>query len=146
VLIRGAVSNRERDEEEPPLFLDSAVALSEIRNGGDVGVQIELGSDGPTPDALDAARGILAEHAGPGHLIVVWRNGGTEATKLKSKTVKVAPRDELLMALRETLGAERVTLHRDERPLVTVQREQFPRRGGRGGGGGGSGYTPPSEE
>lgn len=146
VLIRGAVSNRERDEEEPPLFLDSAVALSEIRNGGDVGVQIEIGSDGPAPDALAAAKEILAEHAGPGHLVVVWRNGGTEATRLKSRTVKVAPRDELLMALRETLGAERVTLHRDERPLVSVQREQFPRRGGRGGGGGGGGgYTPPEE-
>jgi DNA polymerase III subunit alpha len=148
VLIRGAVSNRERDEEEPPLFLDSAVALSEIRNGGDVGVMIEIGSDGPAPDALDAAKTILAEHAGPGHLVVVWRNGGTEATRLKSKTVKVAPRDELLMALRDTLGAERVSLHRDERPLVTAQREErFPRRGGRGGGGGGGGggYTPPEE-
>ena len=145
VLIRGAVSNRERDEEEPPLFLDSAVALSEIRNGGDVGVMIEIGSDGPAPDALDAAKTILAEHAGPGHLVVVWRNGGTEATRLKSKTVKVAPRDELLIALRDTLGAERVSLHRDERPLVTAQREErFPRRG-RGGGGGGGGYTPPEE-
>ncbi|HYR06897.1 MAG TPA: DNA polymerase III subunit alpha [Longimicrobium sp.] len=144
VLIRGAVSNRERDEEEPPPFLDSAVSLSEIRNGGDVGVMIEIGSDGPAPDALEAAKGILAEHEGPGHLVVVWRNGGTETTKLKSKTVKVAPRDELLMALRDTLGAERVSLHRDERPLVTVQREErFPRRGK--GGGGGGGYTPPEE-
>jgi len=146
VLIRGAVSNRERDEEEPPLFLDSAVALSEIRNGGDVGVQIEIGSDGPAPDALQAARAILAEHAGPGHLVVVWRNGGTEQTRLKSKTVKVAPRDELLMALRDTLGAERVSLHRDDRPLVTQQREErFPRRNRGGGGGGGGGYTPPEE-
>ncbi|HEV3048844.1 MAG TPA: hypothetical protein VGX50_00965, partial [Longimicrobium sp.] len=137
VLIRGTVSNRERDEEEPPLFLDSAVALSEIRNGGDVGVQIEIGSDGPGPGALAAAKAILAEHAGPGQLVVVWRNGGTEQTKLKSKTVKVAPRDELLMALRDALGAERVSLHREERPLVMVQREErFPRRN-RGGGGGG---------
>jgi DNA polymerase-3 subunit alpha len=145
VLIRGTVSNRERDEEEPPLFLDSAVALSEIRNGGDVGVMIEIGSEGPSADALAAAKAILAEHAGPGQLVVVWRNGGTEQTKLKSKSVKVAPRDELLMALRDTLGAERVSLHREERPLVMVQREErFPRRGGRGGGGGG-GYTPPEE-
>ena len=142
VVIRGAVSNRERDEEDPPVFLDSAVPLSEIRNGGDVGVQIEIGSDGPAADALDAARRILAEHAGPGPLVVVWRNGGTEATKLKSKTVKVAPRDELLVALRETLGPERVSLHREERPLVTVQREErFPRRGGGGGGGGGGGFS-----
>jgi hypothetical protein len=58
--------------------------------------------------------------------------------------VKVAPRDELLIALRDTLGAERVSLHREDRPLVRVQREErFPRRGG--GGGGGGGYTPPEE-
>ena len=50
-----------------------------------------------------------------------------------------APRDELLTALRETLGPERVSLHRDPPPLVTVQREErFPRRN-RGGGGYGGG-------
>jgi DNA polymerase-3 subunit alpha len=140
VVIRGAVSNRDRDEEDPPVFLDGAVALADIRNGGDVGVQIEIGSDGPSPEALASAKRILAEHEGPGALVVVWRNGGTELTKLKSKTVKVAPRDELLMALRDALGPERVSLHRDERPLVTVQREErFPRRGSGGGGGGGGG-------
>jgi DNA polymerase III subunit alpha len=138
VVIRGAVSNRDRDEEDPPVFLDSAAPLSEIRNGGDVGVQIEIGSDGPAADALDAARRILAEHAGAGPLVVVWRNGGTESTRLKSRTVKVAPRDELLVALREALGPERVSLHRDPPALGSVQREErFPRRGGGGGGGGG---------
>jgi DNA polymerase III subunit alpha len=138
VLIRGAVSNRERDEEDPPVFLDSAVSLSEIRGTGDVGVQIEIGSDGPAADALAAAKRILAQHEGPGQLVVVWRNGGTEQTRLKSRTMRVAPRDELLTALREALGPERVSLHRDAPPLVTIQREErFPRRGGGGGGGGG---------
>ncbi|HEX6041673.1 MAG TPA: hypothetical protein VFZ20_26735, partial [Longimicrobium sp.] len=138
VVIRGAVSNRDRDEEDPPVFLDGAVSLANVRNTGDVGVQIEIGSDGPSPEALAMAKRILAEHEGPGQLVVVWRNGGTEQTRLKSKTVKVMPRDELMMALRDTLGPERVSLHRDERPLVTVQREErFPRRGGGGGGGGG---------
>jgi len=137
VLIRGAVSNRERDEEDPPVFLDSALPLSEIRNAGDVGVQIEIGSDGPAPDALESAKRILAQHEGPGALVVVWRNGGTEQSRLKSKTVRVAPRDELLAALREALGPERVSLHRDAPPLVTSQREErFARRGGGGGGGG----------
>jgi len=141
VLLRGAVSNRERDDEDPPVFLDGAVPLDDIRSGGDVGVQIEIGSDGPSPEALAAAKRILAEHEGPGALVVVWRNGGTEQTKLKSKTVKVMPREELLVALRETLGPERVSLHREDRPLVVVQREErFPRRGG-GGGGGGGGFS-----
>jgi DNA polymerase III subunit alpha len=137
VLIRGAVSGRERDEDDPPVFLDGALRLEELRAGGDVGVQIELGSDGPAPAAVEAAKALLAEHAGPGPLVVVWRNGGSEETRLASRTLKVAPRDELLSALRELLGDERVRLHRDPPPVVSVAREErWGRRGGGGGGGG----------
>ena len=136
VLVRGAVSNRERDEEDPPLFLDGAVPLAEVRAGPDVGVQIEIGSDGPAPDAFAAAKEILARHAGAGPVVVVWRNGGTEATQLRSKTVKVTPRDELLEALREALGPERVRLHRDPPPAGAQREERYARRGRSGGGGG----------
>ncbi|MBB4637237.1 DNA polymerase III subunit alpha [Longimicrobium terrae] len=139
VVIRGAVSNRERDEEEPPMFLDSAIPLAQIRESGDVGVQIELASAGVAPEALAAAKSALAEHAGAGPLFVVWKNGGEgDAPRLRSRTLRVAPRDELLMALREALGDERVSLHRDAPAVVAQQREErFPRRGGGGGGGGG---------
>ncbi|HEY7769529.1 DNA polymerase III subunit alpha [Longimicrobium sp.] len=138
VVIRGAVSNRERDEEDPPLFLDSAVALGDIRESGDVGVQIELASAGMDPAAVAATRDILAKHAGAGALFVVWKNGGGEgeAPRLRSRAVRVAPRDELLMELREALGDDRVRLHRDAAAVVAIQREErFPRRGGGGGGG-----------
>ncbi|HEY0021598.1 MAG TPA: DNA polymerase III subunit alpha [Longimicrobium sp.] len=138
VVIRGAVSNRERDEEDPPLFLDSAVALGDIRESGDVGVQIELASAGMDPGAVAATRDILAKYAGAGALFVVWKNGGGEgeAPRLKSRSVRVAPRDELLMELREALGDDRVRLHRDAAAVVAIQREErFPRRGGGGGGG-----------
>ncbi|HWK89850.1 MAG TPA: hypothetical protein VNP72_07635, partial [Longimicrobium sp.] len=115
VLIRGAVSNRERDEEDPPMFLDSAVPLGDLRESGEVGVQIELGSHGLSPEAVEAAQAVLARYVGPGPLVVVWRNGGAEtdgAPRLRSRTVKVAPRDELLVELREALGEERVRLAR----------------------------------
>ena len=138
VVIRGAVSNRERDEEDPPLFLDSAVALGDIRESGDVGVQIELASAGMDPGAVAATKDILAKHAGAGALFVVWKNGGGEgeAPRLRSRSVRVAPRDELLMELREALGDDRVRLHRDAPAVVAIQREErFPRRGGSGGGG-----------
>jgi DNA polymerase III subunit alpha len=46
VLIRGGVSGRERDEEDPPIFLDGVVPLDAVREGGEIGVCIELGSDG----------------------------------------------------------------------------------------------------
>jgi DNA polymerase-3 subunit alpha len=134
VLVRGAVSGRERDEEDPPLFLDSAVALEEVRAAADVGVAIELGSAGPEPAALERAKALLAEHAGEGPLLVTWTNGGAEQTRLRSKSLKVAPRDELLAALREVLGDERVRLHREPPPVVSTAREE--RWGRRGGGGG----------
>jgi DNA polymerase-3 subunit alpha len=138
VVIRGAVSNRERDEEDPPLFLDSAVPLGDIRESGDVGVQIELASAGMDPGAVAATKDILAKYAGAGALFVVWKNGGGEgeAPRLRSRSVRVAPRDELLMELREALGDDRVRLHRDAAAVVAIQREErFPRRGGGGGGG-----------
>ncbi|HEX2184396.1 MAG TPA: hypothetical protein VHN78_02680, partial [Chloroflexota bacterium] len=122
VVIRGAVSSRERDEEDPPLFLDSAVPLEQVRESGEVGVCIELGSGGPDPAAIESAKAALAEHAGEGPVIVLWKNGGGEgeAPRLRSKTLKVAPRDELLLALREALGDERVRLHRDPPALGPV--------------------------
>jgi DNA polymerase-3 subunit alpha len=140
VVIRGAVSGRERDEEDPPVFLDGAVPLDGVRGGADVGVSIDLGSDGPAPDRLEAVKTALAEHAGEGPLLVVWTNGGTEETRLRSKSLKVTPRPELLAALREALGDHRVRLHRDPPPVVSTAREErWARRGGGGGGGNGNG-------
>ena len=124
VVIRGAVSSRERDEEDPPVFLDGATPLSAVRESGEVGVVIELGSAGPATDAIEEAKRLLAEHAGPGPLIVSWKNGGDgEAARLRSRSLKVAPRDELLSALRAALGDDRVRLHRDPPPQAPPREE-----------------------
>ncbi|HEX2203693.1 MAG TPA: DNA polymerase III subunit alpha [Longimicrobium sp.] len=142
VVIRGAVSSRERDEEDPPMFLDAAVRLDDVRTGGEVGVVIELGSAGTEPAAVERAKAILAEHAGAGPVFVLWKNGGgdADAPRLKSKSLKVAPRDELLMALREALGDDRVRLHRDPPPMAPPREEpawkQRKARAGAGAGGG----------
>jgi len=125
VVIRGAVSNRERDDEDPPMFLDSAIPLERVRESGEVSVVLEIGSGGPDAAALEAAKAAMARHAGDGSVIVVWKNGGGEgeAPRLKSKTLKVAPRDELLTALREALGDDRVRLHRDPPPMAPPREE-----------------------
>jgi DNA polymerase-3 subunit alpha len=130
VVIRGAVSGRERDEEEPPLFLDAAFPLEGVRESGEVGVVIELAAGSPAPEAIGAARAVLAEHAGEGPLYVTWKNGGGEGEgpRLRSRTLKVAPRDALLSALRETLGDERVRLHRDPPALGSTARPDEPWR------------------
>jgi DNA polymerase-3 subunit alpha len=126
VVIRGAVSNRERDDEDPPMFLDSAVPLDRVRESGEVGVAIELGSAGPAASAVEEAKALLAAHPGEGPVLVLWRNGGADAQppRLRSKSLKVAPRDELLAALRECLGDDRVRLHRDPPALATAQRDE----------------------
>ena len=120
VLIRGGVSGRERDEEDPPIFIDSVVKLSSIRETGEVGLCINLQADRATADQLQRVRIALAGNPGSAPVMVLWRgnravnplqNGAAES-RLRSRTLKVAPREELLQELREVLGEEGVTLVR----------------------------------
>ncbi len=87
---------------------------------------------GSWPEAIEAAQRAIAEHAGAGPLLVVWRNGGAgdpaEPPRLRSKTLRVTPREELLLALREALGDERVRLHRDPPALGQVPQRDEPWR------------------
>jgi DNA polymerase III subunit alpha len=130
VVVRGAVSGRDRDEEDPPMFLDMAVPLEKVRESGEVGVAIELGTGGPGAAAVEEAKALFAAHPGEGAVLVLWKNGGgeTQPPRLKSKTLKVAPRDELISALRECLGDDRVRLHRDAPALGAVPQRDEPWR------------------
>jgi DNA polymerase-3 subunit alpha len=114
ILLRGAVSSRDRDEEDPPIFLDGAVRMAELRESGSVGVCVELGSDGADHDRIQRARECFARYPGPGPLEVVWQSGGTLAPgdepRLRSRSVRVAPSEVLLTELRAVLGDERVKL------------------------------------
>ncbi|HEX8904459.1 MAG TPA: hypothetical protein VF771_06440, partial [Longimicrobiaceae bacterium] len=130
VVVRGAVSSRERDEEDPPMFLDSAIPLERVRESGEVGVVIEIASAGPEARAIESAKSLMAAHAGEGPVFVLWKNGGGEgeAPRLRSKSLKIAPRDELLIALREMLGDDRVRLHREPPALGSVPQRDEPWR------------------
>lgn len=116
VLVRGAVSTRERDEEDPPVFLDSAVRLEELCGTGELGLCVELSSEGAETGLLRRAREVMGRHQGPGPLYVVWRNGGglgdADAPRLRSRTLRINPGDELIQELRDLLGDERVRLTR----------------------------------
>jgi DNA polymerase-3 subunit alpha len=130
VVVRGAVSSRERDEEDPPMFLDSAVPLERVRESGEVGVVIEIGSAGPDAKAIEGAKSLMAAFAGEGPVFVLWKNGGGDgdAPRLKSKSLKIAPRDEVIQALRDMLGDDRVRLHRDPPALGSVPQRDEPWR------------------
>ncbi|MBA2243508.1 MAG: DNA polymerase III subunit alpha, partial [Gemmatimonadetes bacterium] len=125
VLVRGGVSGRDRDEEDPPIFLDSAAPLAWLRESGEVGICVELGSHGTDGSVLQKAKAALTAHPGPAPLLVVWRNGGNgghggnggadDAPRLRSRSLRITPREALLQELRELLGEERVRLIRAER-------------------------------
>jgi DNA polymerase III subunit alpha len=110
-LIRGAVSGRERDEENPPIFLDGAEPLVGLRESGQIGLRIELEAGPVTELQLLRVRLLLEAHAGPAPIEVVWRGGGNgDAPRFRSRSLRVTPHDELLSALRAEFGEERVRL------------------------------------
>ena len=65
VLLKGKVSGRERDEDDPPIFLDSAEPLDAVPNSGRLAVEIELdaGSD-LSGEAFREAKAIMGDHLG----------------------------------------------------------------------------------
>ena len=112
VLITGKVSGRERDEEDPPIFLDAALPLEGVPNGGQLALQIELpiGID-LGDDVFVRAKEVLVAH--PGTAPVELRLGsdnGQPAPVLRSRTLKANPSQETLEALQELFGKARVRL------------------------------------
>jgi DNA polymerase-3 subunit alpha len=114
VLIRGAVSNRERDEEDPPIFLDEVVLLEELQYSGQLAVRIELevGSSVPA-EAFASARKLLSEHPGAAPVeVALGSDNGVEAPRLRSRTLRVNPTRETLSGLQELFGKAHVRLVR----------------------------------
>jgi DNA polymerase-3 subunit alpha len=133
VLVRGSVSGRDRDEEAPPIFLDSAVPLASLRNNGSLALEVELRPD-IAADALATAAEAFRAHPGASPVFVRWQPGHEEAAegnggghgngagtngggppaelRLRSRSLTVAPDDTLLRELRELFGAERIRLVR----------------------------------
>ena len=111
VLLRGSVSGRERDEGDPPVFLDEIVPLDSVYASGRVAVCLEIeGSAALEGNRLEEAIKIVRAHPGPAALQVVVQNGGDEPSRLRSRGLKVAPVPDVLAELRTVLGEGRVRL------------------------------------
>ncbi|MFB6241114.1 MAG: DNA polymerase III subunit alpha, partial [Gemmatimonadota bacterium] len=114
VLVKGEISDRSRDEDDPPIFVDSARPLSRVRTSGRVGVCIELRPDDDLPpDAFDRAREAAEEAAGDGPLYVDWRGNGDGTSRFASESLGVEPDEGLLSELRGLFGTDRVHLVRE---------------------------------
>jgi DNA polymerase-3 subunit alpha len=120
VLIRGKVSARERDEDDPPIFLDGAELLQEVPASGKLAIQIELEfGQAPSSGSFQEARKILAAHPGLAPVEVVVQTGnGLGSPRLRSRTLRADPAPETLAALEKLFGPSHVRLVRtlSERP------------------------------
>ena len=114
VLITGKVSNRERDEEDRPVFLDAARPLEDVTSGGELAVQIEIEAGSDVADAaFPEARKLIAEHPGPSPVwIQVGADNGERAPRLRSRSLSVTPDAETLAGLQKLFGRGNVRLVR----------------------------------
>ena len=109
VLIRGLVSNRERDEEDPPVFLDDVELLEVLTTSERLAVQIEVESGTTMPeDAFAKARTVLARHPGVARLELRVGNGG--GVRFRSRSLRTDVTNGTLEELQAVFGRNRVRL------------------------------------
>jgi DNA polymerase-3 subunit alpha len=126
VEIVGRVSGRERDEEDPPIFLDSARPLEDVGPELAVQIELELGSD-VEGTAFEAAKKLMAAHPGPSAVwIQVGSDNGERAPRLRSRTLRIDPSGETLGALQKLFGRGNVRLVRTVEPQETRPRRESP--------------------
>ncbi|MGI9629012.1 MAG: DNA polymerase III subunit alpha [Longimicrobiales bacterium] len=114
VLLQGKVSGRERDEEEPPIFLDSAEPLDAVPNSGRLAVEIEVDTDGELRvELFGKAKSVMGDHVGGAPVeFVMGEANGVPAPRLRSRTLKLSPDRETIQALEAVFGKGRVGLRR----------------------------------
>ncbi|MEJ2216785.1 MAG: DNA polymerase III subunit alpha [Gemmatimonadota bacterium] len=114
VLVRGQVSGRDRDEEDPPIFLDEVVPLASVRENGGVGLEVRLRNGERALDRITSATATLRAHPGRAPLFVVWEPAnageGEGRTRLRSRSLSVALSDDVLTDLRKLFGRDGVRL------------------------------------
>jgi len=111
VLLTGGYSPRDRGEEHAPFIVDDAVPLAELRERGIVGLELTWRA-GAAPDAgaIRAAAALCAAHPGPSPVFVAWSDGNGSKARLRARRLRVDVNEELVHALRDVLGTERVRL------------------------------------
>jgi DNA polymerase-3 subunit alpha len=112
-LLTGGYSARDRSEDQAPFIIEAARTLAELEASGELGIAIRWnGATPPSPEALQAASRLCEAHPGPVSLYIDWSDGSGPAARLRSRRLRVDPREEMLAALREMFGSDAVTLIR----------------------------------
>jgi len=110
VLVSGKVSDRERDGEDPPIFLDRVERLEDAVNSGRLAVVLELRpGSGLDAGVFAQTRKIAEAHPGASPIdLQIGPDNGAPAPRLRSRTLKVAPDSEAIKALQDIFGSGRV--------------------------------------
>ncbi|HSG08030.1 MAG TPA: DNA polymerase III subunit alpha [Longimicrobiales bacterium] len=118
VVVTGKVSSRERDEEDPPLFLDAARPMEDLTGSGEICVQIEIELGSTVPEtAFAEAKKVLATHPGAAPVVLqVGSDNGHRAPRLKSRSLRASPDAETVDALQKLFGRANVRLVRTFTP------------------------------
>jgi len=117
LLLTGSYSPRDRGEEQAPFIVEGARPLDELKPSGAIGVALRWTAGArPDPETTRAVAALCAAHPGPTPVLVEWTGGegnGERATaRLRSRSLRVDAADDLLAALKDLLGADRVHLVR----------------------------------
>jgi DNA polymerase III subunit alpha len=110
VLLTGNVSNKERDKEDPTIFLESITPLQNVRQDRNMAIEISLDTDSVEPRLIAEGKSVMARYPGQGSLYTKFGDN-----LLKSKTIKIDPTPELIKELRGIFGKENVTLSKATR-------------------------------
>jgi len=111
-LLLGGYSPRDRQEEEARLVVEDVQPLADVAASGRLGLALRLaGGDAAGGDPARAVAALCRAHPGAAPLFLEWpaeHNGG--AARFRSRSLRVALDEELLVALRDLLGADAVSL------------------------------------
>jgi len=113
-LVTGGYSLRDRGEEDAPFIVEDAQPLADFRTSGRVALALRWARRDAVPaGALQAAAAVCRAHPGSAPVLVEWSddNGGG-MSRFRARGLQVALDDELINALRDVVGADKVELVR----------------------------------
>jgi DNA polymerase-3 subunit alpha len=113
LLLSGGYSPRDRGEDRAPFIVEEATALMDLRQNGAMGIALtwETGN-APDPAVAKGIAALCASYPGPATVTVQWSDGNCTIARMQARQLHVELKEELLVALRELVGVERVTLVR----------------------------------
>jgi DNA polymerase-3 subunit alpha len=113
MLLSGGYSARDRGEDTVPFIVEGARPLADLEAAGLLGVAIRWAApEAPAPETIRTLARLCMAHPGPAPLYIEWSDGNGTAARLRSRRLRVEPREETLRDLRDLFGGDAVSFIR----------------------------------